>query len=341
MKDGALARRTVLVIHPGTLGDVLLARPALRAVKQACLHHGLGLMAGGEIAGLLRTCAEVERAFSLESDGLAGLLAGREFVKEPLHQWLGRCDLAVCWMADPDGRLSGTLRALGVGTVIARSPNSAACRSLHQTDRFLDTVQGVAGISCVRSEMSLNPPQPVRQAGEQLLASLGCGPQPIVAVHPGSGSPHKCSEPALLARAIDGLQETGAFPIVVGGPADDERVRLVIDRCANPPAVVQHLDLLSMAGVLVHVSLFIGHDSGLTHVAAALGKPTVALFGPTDVARWGPIGAHVTVMRGESCRCRGWEEVQACREKPCLRIEFNDLIRTCDLMLRRRHNAVA
>lgn len=341
MKDNTVACRTVLIIHPGTLGDVLLARPAMRAVKRAYPHHELGLVAGGEVASLLRTSGEAERTFSLESDGLTGLLSGPESVKEPFRQWLSRCDLAVCWMADADGRLSGTLRELGVGNMIARAPNSAACRAIHQSDRFLETIQGVAGIGDAPSRVSLDLPHEARKRGEKLLASLGCGQQPVVMVHPGSGSPHKCSKPALLAGVIDRLHTDGFFPLLIGGPADDERVRLTSDACSRPPRILQRLDLLSVAGVVASVSLFVGHDSGLTHLAAALDRPTVALFGPTEAARWSPAGPPVTVLGGEPCRCRGWEEVQTCREKPCLRIEVNDLIHACHLMLGLRHDSVA
>jgi heptosyltransferase-3 len=336
-----LTRRIVLIVHPGTLGDVLLARPAIRVVKKAYASHAIGLMAGDEIATLLRTCAEVEHSFSLESGGLAGLLAGPESVKESLRQWLSRCDLAVCWMSDPDGGTARTLRELGVRDVIVRSPNSAACRAVHQSDRVLETVQDVVAISGPDAEMSLNLPRQVWQAGEKLLSSLGGKHHPMVLVHPGSGSPHKCSEPTLLARTIDRLQSDGLVPLMIGGPADDERIRLTAGLCARPPLILHHLDLLSVAGVLAHVSLFIGHDSGLTHLAAALGRPTVALFGPTDAGRWGPIGSHVTVLRGDSCRCDRWEEVQACREKPCLRIEIHDLIQTYYRRLGQRQDSVA
>jgi ADP-heptose:LPS heptosyltransferase len=75
-----------------------------------------------------------------------------------------------------------------------------------------------------------------------------------------------------------------------------------------------------MAGVIAHANTFVGHDSGLTHLAAALHVPTIALFGPTDPRRWAPRGPHVKVVSGASCRCHGWEAVRACVEKTCLQI---------------------
>jgi ADP-heptose:LPS heptosyltransferase len=73
-----------------------------------------------------------------------------------------------------------------------------------------------------------------------------------------------------------------------------------------------------LAGVLAHARLFVGHDSGVTHLAAALHVPTVALFGPTDPVQWAPRGPHVFVVRGNLCTCRGSEQIRHCLERPCL-----------------------
>lgn len=318
-----------MIVHPGTLGDVLLARPAMLALKEISPSHGLGLIAGGDVAGLLHASAEIHHVFGLESRLLAGLLAGPESVPGRFRDWLTRCDLAVCWMTDPEGALSKTLRELGVRHVIVSSPNSPACRGLHQTDRFLETIQAVVGVSMVREAKKMALPEKSRQQAQQRWASWSSGNRPVAVVHPGSGSVHKCSEPALLARLIDWLGEAGAVPVVIGGPADDERVRMVVAHCATPPIVIQRLDLVSVTGLLSQVQLFVGHDSGLTHLAAALHRPTVALFGPTDAARWAPRGPSVRILKGKPCRCDGWDEVQNCREKPCLQLSTDDLIAAC------------
>jgi ADP-heptose:LPS heptosyltransferase len=95
--------------------------------------------------------------------------------------------------------------------------------------------------------------------------------------------------------------------------------------------------LLSVAGVTAHASLFVGHDSGLTHLAARLHVPTLALFGPTDPRRWAPRGPHVTVLAGTACRCEGWDEIRACREKSCLQISAETILGTCERMLQQQN----
>lgn len=325
--------RTIFVVHPGALGDVLLALPAIRALRTSFPSHQLGLVAGVEVSGLLRACGEVDAVFSLEAGALAGLLAGLPWVGPAVREWLCRCDLAVCWMADPGDRLSSALQGLGVGRVIVRSLASSESEAIHQEDRLMETVRDVAPVEQV--EGSLRLPAPVIADGRARFAAVEpLTHHPLVALHPGSGSRHKCVAPALLAAVITRLQANDVVPVLVGGPADDHMVALVADACASRPVILQHEDLLPMAGLLTHADLFVGHDSGLTHLAAALHVPTVALFGPTESRRWAPCGSHVTVLTGEPCRCHGWDAVRACHDKPCLQIQAEELVVVCERLLR-------
>lgn len=327
--------RTVTIVHPGALGDVLLSLTAIRALRASFPRQEFGLLAGGEIGKLLRACGEIERLFPLEGDFLASLLADRAFrsrgwAGQTFFEWLSRCDLAVCWMADPDGRLARSLGDLGVDRIIVGSPLSADCQGAHQADRLMEMLRGV--VTTCRHEEKLRLPDKVLDGARARLEVLGdWGKQSLAVIHPGSGSPHKCSEPALLAQAVTWLQANGAAPVLVGGPADDERLAEVSSRCAIPPPAYRGLDLLSVAGLLAHGSLFLGHDSGLTHLAASLHIQTVALFGPTDCSRWAPRGPHVTVLSGAPCLCReqGWQTVRRCAGKPCLQIPAERLVLAC------------
>ncbi|HKW86038.1 MAG TPA: glycosyltransferase family 9 protein [Nitrospiraceae bacterium] len=332
-------RRTLLVIHPGALGDVLLSLPAIRGLRGQYPDHEIGIVAGWQVGNLLRACYEVEEVFSLESDALASLLVGPESVSPPLRGWLARCDLAVCWMIDPGHRLYSVLKKLGVPRVIQQSSLSSVCEAVHQTDRVMETVREVVSIGDYSWRLLI--PDQVIAAGRARLTELGIlEGQPVSAVHPGSGSRHKCCVPTLLARVVAWLQANDVCPLLVGGPADDDRVTSLYRACEKPPPVLQRADLLSVAGGLAHADLFIGHDSGLTHLAAALHLPTVALFGPTDPRRWAPRGSNVTILTGEDCRCLGWDAVRACLDRPCLQIPVERLIQACEWALRRQERVL-
>jgi ADP-heptose:LPS heptosyltransferase len=116
-------------------------------------------------------------------------------------------------------------------------------------------------------------------------------PPRFLAVHPGSGSPRKnwpAERFAALAR-----QERAPW-LLVHGPADDAAAAVL---AGVPGAVLaRDLPLRTLAGVLARAGAYVGNDSGITHLAAAAGAPTVALFGATDPGTWAPIGPRVRVV---------------------------------------------
>lgn len=327
-------RPTVLIIHPGTLGDVLLSLPAIRSIR--CLYptQEIGLLAKMEIGNVLRACGEVDTLFSLEGEALACLLSGPDMVKPDLRRWLSHCDLAVCWMKDPENRLASTLGSLGATRSIIGSPGDLGTHAAHQTERFLQSLGGMGSPVPPGTPLPI-PGSVLAEAGtyvSQLGAETSSG---LIAVHPGSGSPHKCANPSLFGILVDRLTHRGFTPLLVGGPADEQVLAQVVRACSSRPRVLQGLDLLTMAGLLAHVDLFVGHDSGLTHLAATVHIPTIAIFGPTDARRWGPRGPQVGIVTGEPCRCQGWEEVRVCGEKPCLRVTSEHLFKAVERVLER------
>ncbi|HJU04141.1 MAG TPA: glycosyltransferase family 9 protein [Nitrospiraceae bacterium] len=326
-------RRMAIVIHPGALGDVLLSLAAIRTIRNATSVCDIGLIAQGEAGRLLAACGEVQRLFSIESQDLSTLLSGGTLRPE-LQIWLQASDLTVAWMADTDGKNREMLHHVGVHQAIVRSPMSVDLLATHQEDRFLETVKSIA--PGMPNEAKLLLPPSILASGKDLFGQMGImGNHPRVAVfHPGSGSRHKCGDPVLFAKAIAYCQSNKTIPIIVGGPADDEAVAQLLHECEKRPLVIQHKELLSIAGMLAHASLFVGYDSGLTHLAARLHVPTLAIFGPTDQRRWAPKGMNVTVLIGETCRCSGWDAVRSCPDKPCLRISHQELIAACELKLK-------
>jgi ADP-heptose:LPS heptosyltransferase len=110
----------------------------------------------------------------------------------------------------------------------------------------------------------------------------------------------------------------------------------VVASCAVPLPAFTNLDLVTMGALLAQLDLYVGHDSGLTHLAAALHRPTLALFGPTQAQRWAPQGSHVRILAGSRCGCATWAEVQACPDKPCLQISVDRLVYACEEMIHQR-----
>ena len=315
------------MIHPGGLGDVLLAVPAMTRLRTRFPKHRLVLCAEDQAAKLLLACRIIDAWTSVRGRACADLFAGADSVTGQVQTWLEDCDLAIGWMEDRDGKLSETLKAVGVREVIVRSPFSTAIQTTHQRDRFLEAIKEAP--SDGEGDVLLAVTEPLLHLGRACLEGAGLSGQPLVIIHPGSGSVHKCVAPEVLATIVVALQISGATPVILEGPADRVPVERLLQSCVNPPIILKVLDLLTVAGVLAQAQLFVGQDSGVTHMAGLMGVRTVALFGPTDPARWAPRGTHVTVMQGAPCLCQSWGDVSRCEEKPCLKIPKDDLVALC------------
>lgn len=320
--------RTVVMIHPGGLGDVLLAVPAMTRLRTRFPNHRLALCADDQIATLLFECRIIDVWTSVHGRACTDLFAGTGSVTGQVQTWLEDCDLAIGWMQDLGGGITETLKNSGAQEVIVRSPFSNALRSTHQCDRFLETINE-APIDG-GGDALLTVTEPLHCLGRAYLegAGLEIG-QPFVVIHPGSGSAHKCAESEVLTTLILALQNVGMIPMVLEGPADLEPVEQLRRLCADPPIVLKSLNLLTVAGVLAQAHLFVGYDSGITHMAGLMGVCTVEIFGPTAPSRWVARGPHVSVVQGAPCSCQSWEDVSQCKEKPCLKVPQRDLVALC------------
>ncbi|MBI1784476.1 hypothetical protein HYR69_04970 [Candidatus Sumerlaeota bacterium] len=119
-------------------------------------------------------------------------------------------------------------------------------------------------------------------------------------IHPGSGRSGKCWPlPNFLFLAERCAQFGPAAPhFLIGEVEESTWSRDKILQLESASTFTRNPSLLSAAALIASASLFIGNDSGMSHLAAALGTPTIAIFGPTDPAIWKPLGRDVAVFGG-------------------------------------------
>ena len=329
------SQRTILVIHPGGLGDVLLSIGAMAAMRSAFPQHKMILLAGSEIGHLLGQCGVIDESLPIESSQLSALFSGRAQISDMQQDLLRRCDLVVGWLSDHDSSLRRTLQEFGTPRVILQSPADAGCH--HQSERFLQTLKGEFPVD-VHPGIRLHLPDQVLRAGIDALHAVGIEPTvPLIVCHPGSGSRHKCVRGDTWGTLIWGCRLRQLTPVVVLGPADDQAGEAIQEQNIQELPILRPLSITMLAAILAQAQGYIGHDSGVTHLAALLGVPTVAMFGPTDERRWAPRGAQVTVVRGGRCICMDWDAVRACPEKPCLNVKPDEVFKVLDAIDLRYH----
>jgi heptosyltransferase III len=232
------------------------------------------------------------------------------------------------------------VQELGIPRVILRSP--ASTEGPHQSDRFLQTLQGEFPTD-VQTPLRIYLSEQALQSGTDALRAIGIEQGvPLIVCHPGSGSTHKCVRADTWSTLLRGCRDRQLVPMVVLGPADEQAATAIRKLAVPELRMIRPRSVTMLAAILAQAQGYIGHDSGVTHLAALLGVPTFAMFGPTDEQRWAPRGAHVTVVRGECCTCVDWDAVRACTEKSCLNVkpeEVFEVLNAIDFRYRRVTNS--
>jgi len=308
------ARPRVLAIHPGALGDVLQAVPALRALGADARVTFCGQPRLGE---LLAGAGVVREAVSFDTFGLEALFS-EESVPVGLTGRLGDFAAVVSWFGSGDARYCERIGALPAAVVAPAVPGNERIVAVWQhLLATLDPIRGrltrppAEGLEAARKRplraesatlvdgrAALALPGPWRASAERALAEAGARPdRPLLVVHPGAGGRWKLASPALLAGAIAQALGAGDTEVLVHiGPADGDAAMRLIDALARPPRRLIEPPLPTLAGVLQRSHAFLGADSGVSHLAAAVGTPAVILFPAATRERWAPWSRSATLI---------------------------------------------
>lgn len=309
----------ILVLHPGALGDIILALPAIALLRDR--HRSARVT----IAGNVEYLAVVARGYadkivSLSTLPLHRLYAGERLPPHDLNLWRS-FDLIVSWTGAGDGTFLQNLNAANPrARVAAWRPNRNECR--HVSQIFADSlIPGTISTTRVASaRIELDPEW--RLEATKWLSDHGCTADVrLASVHPGAGSRLKrWSEDRFLQVAHHLISVEKRKVLLVGGPAEFG----LVERIAGllPPSsfddvlILADLPLHLVAALVQRSELFIGNDSGIAHLAAALRVPSLVLFGPTDPRHWAPLGDHVTVLRKtegcEACASSATDAAHSC-----------------------------
>jgi heptosyltransferase-2 len=278
-----------LVIRGGALGDFLLTLPVLHALREAAPEARLELLAYPGIAELATTSGIADGIRSIEYGPLAGFFIRGATLDPGLRAYFGSFDLVVSYLYDPDGFFAGNLRNAGVRRLVTGPHRPGG--STHAIDQLAAPLAEL-GLPLARRAARLRCPA---EAGEQ---------SHTVALHPGSGSIAK-NWPAehWLELAEHLLREKETRLAIVGGEADAEALRSLRRLEKHPGAEFwENLPLPELAGRLTASRLYVGHDTGVSHLAAVVGTPSMLLFGPTEPGVWAPPHEHVRILRAPQGR---------------------------------------
>lgn len=308
MAGGGMPSR-ILVLRGGALGDLILTIPAISLLRRSFPGAHLELAGYEKNAAILLACGLVDRVRPLDSAGMAFYFQTVETLPRDEAEYARSFDLVISFLHDPTGAVIQNLRAAGAGKAYAFSPIVKKGRA---ADHFLAAVKTALGRRCapspaVPTAALLDWPRARVETARRSLASR-FGAKRLVVIHPGSGSPAKNWPADKFAALSDLVQQAGFQPVFMAGEAD-EKPLAEIRRLRPGAPVFERKPLLEAADILSVADGYAGNDSGLTHLAAALGVPAAVVFGPTDPDIWAPRGAHVAVIRCGALSDAGAETV--------------------------------
>ena len=283
--DHVMALPTVQRLVAGNVGGltVLHCRPAVRRLLEL-------LYPTTEVIGSPRRASPLRLAVELRS-------RWRRFDLGVTLRHASRAKLLLCLAA------RSTFGSSGGGAVLLLSRSDPVDRTRHQVFDG-DPLLAALGLPVVDPEWRPELPGGLRDEGLRLMAATGVPSSVAVGLAPGAAWGESKRWPtSRFGQLAAGLHRRGLRAVVVVGPGEEQLAAEVASAAGLPlPVVGTGVDVAGLAGVLVHLAVLVGNDSGPVQLAVMVGVPVVALFGPTNPVRTGPRGCgNAVVSRGLRC----------------------------------------
>lgn len=269
----------ILVLRGGALGDFVVTLPVFQALRERWPDARIEVIGYPRSADLALMGGWVDAVHSIDRAGMARFFALQPVFSEEQAAFIRSFHIVLNYLHDPDGSLDANLRSAGARTLLHGSPMVS---DLHAVDHFLKPLQGLAlyaeGIAPA-----------LRKIRPSHLARI---PRRII-IHPGSGSPRKNWPIDRYLSIAHALGERAWDVQFLAGEADEALLPAL--RQAGV-ALCEDLPLARVVDELETASLYLGNDSGITHLAAASGCAGLALFGPSNARLWAPRGKIRTLL---------------------------------------------
>ena len=302
-----MSNRRALVIFPGALGDFVCFLPTLKVLAE---RPSIDLLARTEFSEIVPACVKVG---SLERFEIRHLFVSGGGSDEKVRSFFETYSCTYSWMGSGDLTFKQELQAATQGRVriFQFHPRKS---QMHQADYYL---------SCLLADSAPGMPHiplmpDAKRWAEVYWAKHSLEPKPVLAIAPGSGAREK-NWPVISFEAIAGWwrERVGGSVITILGPVEDERGGY--ESLCNYGLAIRGITLGPLAAMIARCNLYIGNDSGISHIAAVLGVPTAAIFGFSSVNQWAPRGTNVLVLTHEvPCSPCNVSTMKDCRDRDCL-----------------------
>jgi ADP-heptose:LPS heptosyltransferase len=306
--------RRILLLRLERIGDLLMTWPAIAAVRRLAPDAQLDLVVGSWNRSIAPLLGHVDRIETLDArwlsrgspaPGLSGLLGRARAWRRAGY------DLAINFEGDIRTHLlmacSGAAKRVGFD--MAGGGPLLTCRvpydpSHHVADNLLRLVEHAFDVpagSLPRTEHRFAAPAEAREQAKRLLDGGGREEPLHIGIQVGGGRQVKQWDPARFGELAARLAARYPARFVFTGSTEDRPlVEAALARVPKHVPVVDvcgQVDLPTLAALLERFAVFVTGDTGPMHLAAAVGTPLVAIFGPSDPRRWGPLSSTARIVR--------------------------------------------
>ena len=318
----AATSRSILLIRPDHLGDVLFLTPALHALREALPAARITVLLGPWSADVLRDNPEVDEIRTCRFPGFerrpkSGRLAPYRYLLEAARDLRGadydtavvlRCDH---WWGAWLAATAGIARRLGYGWPETRPfltqalPYEPGRHEVEQNSRLLAAL--APGVQWRPGPLRFVVADSDRAWAAAWLAAHGADPaRPLVAIHSGAGALVKQWEPPAWAAVAEALVSRRGAQVLLTGSAGERALAGAVAAGLTGGALdtAGETSLGQLAALQQRCNLVLGSDCGPLHLAVAVGAPTVQLFGPVSACTFGPWGdpqRHVVLTSRWTC----------------------------------------
>jgi heptosyltransferase III len=280
----------ILIIRGGAIGDFILTLPALTLVREAFPGAHIEIIGYRHIVSLAEGRFYADASRSIEYGPLAGFFARNGMLDDGLREYFGGFQQVISYLFDPDRIFETNLARAGVKHFL--NAHVKIDDSAHASQQLARPLQQLA-LYLESHAAVFHPSANDREAAERIFPEQNGS---FVTIHPGSGSPRKNWPAERWHQLIEYLLREKQRIVMIGGEADEKRLMELESAFAGRVQIVRNLPLPELGALLGKSKLFIGHDSGISHLAGAAGAPSLLLFGPTDPAVWAPVNEGVRIV---------------------------------------------
>lgn len=300
-----------VILQPGAIGDCILTLPLAEFMRGSLGLGGIDILGHTEYIGILPGRTRIDGIRSIDSTDLHQLFADRKIFDladgDPLINLFADYAWIVTFLGEPDSdfeqNLIYTANCSHSAAVITLSMKPPGGYGQHITEFYRQQFIEQSGLSFEDTpaqprSILIRPTKADSALGRELLKEIDIDfSKKLVVIHPGSGGGNKCWHLDNFLAVAAALRSRGTEVVFLLGPAELARFGTASIRDIESTAkCLTDLSLTQVLGILSRADGFVGNDSGITHLAAATGVRTLAVFGPTDPAIYRPIGPAVTIL---------------------------------------------